>query len=75
MTETIQISTDGEFSIEELKKLAQCIRDIEQNDIKRQINVFMNMPGKTVKQMEEVNDSVKPGFGFRKTILTGDGIV
>ena len=43
MTEIIQISTKGSFKVNELKKLTQCIRDIEQNDKSRHIEVFMKI--------------------------------
>lgn len=62
MTE-INIKTEnGNLTTDELKKLVQCIRDIEQNMPKRHIQVLMNTPEKTVKEMEEVNSSITPGF-------------
>lgn len=71
MTEIIQISTQGSFTVEELKKLTQCIRDIEQNDTARHVNVFMNLPEKTTKQLEEINNSVKPGLPFKAVLKDG----
>lgn len=74
VTEIIQISTKDSFTVEELKKLTQCIRDIEQNDTARHINVFMNLPDKTMKQLDEINNSVKPGLPFNYKAVLKDGI-
>lgn len=71
MTEIIQISTKGSFTDDELKKLTQCIRDIEQNDRSRHIEVFMNLPDKTVKEIEEINDSLEPGLPFKAVLKDG----
>jgi len=71
MTQIIQISTKGIFSVEELKKLTQCIRDIEQNDKSRHVDVFMNLPDKTLKQIEEINDSVNPILPFKAILKDG----
>jgi len=67
----IQLSTKGSFSVEELKKLLQCLREIEQNDPGRHIDIFMNLPDKTVKQIGEVFDSLKPGMPFRAILKDG----
>lgn len=69
MTEIIQISTKGSFTDDELKKLMQCIRDIEQNDRLRHIEVFMNLPDKTIEQVGEVYDSV--GLPFKAILKDG----
>lgn len=71
MTEIIQISTKGSFKVFELKLLTQCIRDIEQNNRSRHIDVFMNLPDKTVKEIEEINDSIKPGLRFKAILKDG----
>ncbi len=65
MTEIIKISTEGSFSLDELKSLLQCIRDIEQNDKKRHIDVFINCPEKTMVNIDEINDSVDPQLPYR----------
>lgn len=59
---------NGILSVEELKKLSQCIRDIEQNKPIRHINIWMNVPDKTIKEMQEVNDSITPGFPIKGVI-------
>ncbi len=53
---------NGCLSTEELKKLAQCIREIEQNNTERLIKIWMDTPEKTVEEMKDVIGSVKPGF-------------
>lgn len=64
MTE-INIKTEnGDLTVDELKKFVQCIRDIEQNVPTRHIQVLMNVPEKTVKEMEDVTSSITPGFPF-----------
>ena len=59
---------NGCLSTEELKKLTQCIREIEQNNTERFIKIWMDTPEKTVKEMEEVIGSVKPGFPHKMVI-------
>lgn len=61
------------LSVDELKKLAQCIREIEQNNPSRHIDMLIDVPEKTVKELEEVMNSVNPEFPFKKTIRF-DGI-
>jgi len=56
------------FSVDELNKLAQCIRDIEQNKPERHINILIDSPDKTVKEMEELMSSIEPGFPYKKII-------
>lgn len=56
------------LSEEELKKLMQCIREIEQNKPKRLINIFINSPEKTTEEVKNVLSSIKPGFPFMKVI-------
>ena len=52
-TGTIYVE-NGCLSTDELKKLTQCIREIEQNDTKRLIKIWMDTPEKTVKEIEDV---------------------
>ena len=59
---------NGCLSTDELKKLTQCIREIEQNDTGRLIKIWMDTPEKTVKEMEDVIGSVKPGFPHKMVI-------
>lgn len=61
---------NGCLSADELKKLTQCIREIEQNNTERLIKIWMDTPEKTVKEMEDVIDSVKPEFPH-KMVLKG----
>ncbi len=68
MTE-INIKTEnGDLTTDELKKFVQCIRDIEQNMPERHIQVLMNTPEKTVKEMEDVTSSVTPELPFKVII-------
>lgn len=67
---TISVVQDT-FTVDELKKIVQCVREIEQNNPERHINVLMDTPEKTVKEMEAVMDSVKPGFPFKTVIEFG----
>lgn len=53
---------NGVLSVEELKRITQCLRDIEQNKPSRHLNIFINCPDKTIKGMQEVNDSIVPGY-------------
>lgn len=59
---------NGILSVEELKKLSQCIRDIEQNKPMRHINIWMDVPDKTIKELQEINDSITPGFPIKGVI-------
>lgn len=68
MTEIHVKTTNGDLTIDELKMFAQCIRDIEQNMPERHIEVLMNTPEKTVKEMEEITSSVTPELPFKGII-------
>lgn len=61
----ITISTADTLTVQELTKLAQCIRDIEQNKPQRHIRIFLKTPDKTVKEMKEILNSVKPIFPIK----------
>jgi lipoate synthase len=51
----INISVDNDtLSEDELKKLVQCIREIEQNKPERHINIFIDAPEKTMKEMKYI---------------------
>lgn len=63
----ITVENDA-FSVDELKKIVQCIREIEQNRPERHIKVLMDTPEKTVNEMEDVIDSAQPGFPFKAVI-------
>ena len=69
MTNFIQITTKGVFTTDELNKLTQCIRDIEQNDPKRLIEIFMDTPEKTLEECREMNNSISPGLPLRYEML------
>lgn len=64
---------NGTLSVEELKKLSQCIRDIEQNKPIRHLNIWMDVPDKTINQIQEVNDSIVPGFPIKGVIEFNKG--
>lgn len=64
----INIYVENCLSIDELKKLTQCIREIEQNDPSRLIRILMDTPEKTVKEMEDVIGSVKPIFPHKMVL-------
>lgn len=59
---------NGCLSADELKKLTQCVREIEQNNTERVIKIWMNTPEKTVEEMENVINSIKPGFPHKMVI-------
>jgi len=67
---TITVENDT-LSAKELNKLVQCIREIEQNKTERHINVLMDTPEKTVKEMEEILDCINPVFPFKTVIEFG----
>jgi len=65
----IDISVDDDtLSEDELKKLVQCIREIEQNKPERHINVFIDSPEKSMKEVKRVISSVKPEFPYLRVI-------
>ena len=59
---------NGCLSADELKKLAQCIREIEQNNTERLFKIWMDTPEKTVEEMKDVMNSVSPGFPHKMVI-------
>lgn len=65
MTNFIQITTEGVFTVEELEMLTRCIRDIEQNDPKRHIEVFMDVPEKSLDECRKMNSSICPGLPLK----------
>lgn len=72
MSAVVQLNVrNGSLTVQELKKLTQCIREIEQNDTERRINVWINAPDLTVKELDEVLDSVKPGLQLRAVLKDG----
>ncbi len=59
----INISVKNDtFSEDELKKLMQCIREIEQNKPERHINIWIDSPEKTTKEIKGVISSIKPAL-------------
>lgn len=61
---------NGSLSTDELKKLTQCIREIEQNNGERSIKILINTPEKTIEEMEDIINSVNPEFLY-KTVVKG----
>ena len=70
--EIIIVVENGCLSVDELKKLTQCIREIEQNNTDRVINIFMDTPDKTVEEMKSVINSAKPGFPYVTVVKDSD---
>lgn len=65
----INISTNNDtFSEDELKKLVQCIREIEQNRPDRHIDIFIDSSERTVEEMKNVILSIKPEFPYLKVV-------
>ncbi len=59
----INIFTEEDsFSVDEIKKLLQCVREIEQNNPKRHISIFVDSPERTVEEMKSIISSINPGF-------------
>ncbi len=67
---TILVANDT-LSVEELTKIAQDIRDIEQNNPKRFVQVLFDAPDRTVEEMKKVIDSVRPEMPFKTVIKYG----
>lgn len=61
---------NGCLSTDELKRLVQCIRDIEQNNTERHIKILMDTPEKTVDEMIDILGSVNPGLPH-KMVMKG----
>lgn len=61
----IEITVDGTLSNEELKKLLQCIRDIEQNNPMRTIYIWIDALEKKLEELKEVIDSIEPSFAHK----------
>lgn len=59
---------NGCLTGDELKKLTQCIREIEQNNTERLIRIMMDTPEKTIKEMEDIINSVSPGFPHKMVV-------
>lgn len=65
----ISISIDNDtLSEEELKKLMQCIREIEQNKPERHMKIWIDSPEKTMKEVKAIISSINPGLPFVKII-------
>ena len=65
----IDISVDNDtFTEGELKKLMQCIREIEQNKPERHISIWIDSPEKTMKEITEVISSIRPELPYVKVI-------
>ena len=68
----IIIVENGSLSTGELNKLIQCIREIEQHDKDRIINILLDTPDKTIEEMKSLISSVKPGFPYMTIIKNQD---
>lgn len=70
----INIAVDNDtFSENELKKLVQCIREIEQNKPNRHIEIWIDSPEKSIKEMTRVITSITPEFPYLKVIEFEEG--
>ncbi len=70
-TKIIILVANDTLSVEELTKIAQDIRDIEQNNPKRFVHVLFDAPDRTVEEMKKVMDSVRPEMPFKTVIEYG----
>lgn len=65
----INISVDNDtFSEDELKKLVQCIREIEQNIPERHIDIWIDSSEKSMEEFKRVISSIRPEFPYIKVI-------
>lgn len=74
MTDSTKITivvANGTLSVDELTKIAQDIRDIEQNNPRRFVTVLFDVPDRTVEEMKKIMDSVKPVMPFKTVIEFG----
>lgn len=62
------VVANGTLSVEELTKIAQDIRDIEQNNPRRFVTVLFDVPDRTVEELKKIMDSVKPGMPHKTVI-------
>lgn len=68
-TMEINISVNNDtFSEDEVKKLVQCIREIEQNKPERHINIWIDSPEKNMDEMKRIIASIRPEFPYLKVI-------
>jgi len=65
----INISIDDDtLSEDELKKLMQCIREIEQNKPERHMNIWIVSPERTVEDAKALISSIKPELPYVRVI-------
>ena len=62
------VVANGALSVDELTKIAQDIRDIEQNNPRRFVTVLFDVPDRTVDELKKIMDSVKPVMPFKTVI-------
>ena len=65
------IVANGTLSVDELTKIAQDIREIEQNNPRRFVTVLFDVPDRTVEEMKKIMDSIKPIMPFKTVIEFG----
>ena len=65
----INISFDSNtLSEEEIKKLIQCVRDIEESKPRRHIKIWVDSPEKTVENIEDIMLAIKPNLPIMRVI-------
>lgn len=55
---------DKPLTLDELKRLLQTVRDIEQNDPSQEIKVWIDAAELGKEEVRKVLASIKPGFPF-----------
>lgn len=65
----INISIDNDsLSEDELKKLMNCIREIEQNRPDRHMNIFIYSPERTMEDAKALISSIKPELPYVRVV-------
>ena len=72
MNDIIQIAIKkGNLKPDELAKLLQCVREIEQKDPTRHLDIWINAPSMTVNELNGALDSITPSLRYRAVLKDG----
>lgn len=63
MPTEIQVTCGGNMTKEELIKILQAIREVEQNDATRPLVVLVKTNNLTQEELREALDKINPGMG------------